>query len=70
MQGPGKGSRLPSSNSSIHGHQSKNHIGLLLVTEEAGMQWAGAEGPSQAREGATLQQSNGGRSLSWKLMLG
>lgn len=54
MQGPGKGSRLPSSNSSIHGHQSKNHTGLSLVTDKAGMRWADTERPSQAGEGATL----------------
>ena len=54
--------------SPIHGHQSKNHTGLPLLTEEAGMGCAGEEQLSQAgEEGATLTRRGWeGWSLPWK----
>lgn len=55
---------------SFQGHQSKNHTGLPLVTEEAGVGWTGAE-PGQGGGGCPHQAGDGrGGRCRGKLTLG
>lgn len=51
---------------SFQRHQSKNHTGLPLVTEEAGLRWTGAE-PGQGGGGYPYQAGGWeGWSLPWE----
>lgn len=64
VQGPGKDS--PLFLSPFQRHQSKNHTGLPLVTEEAGLRWTGAE-PGQGGGGYPYQAGGWeGWSLPWE----